>query len=97
MLDGNFGDYNAISCLSLYVFTKKLRLPTCNLFSDLMLVYKLYMSDIRFIVRRICLALIFIIFIVNSCLYYTACYHKWKQTVPNKLKGKVSLLLMARN
>lgn len=58
MLDGNFGDYNAISCLSLYVFTKKLRLPTCNLFSDLMLVYKLYMSDIRFIVRRICLSLI---------------------------------------
>lgn len=58
MLDGNFGDYNTISCLSLYVFTKKLRLPTCNLFSDLMLVYKLYMSDIRFIVRRICLALI---------------------------------------
>lgn len=47
--------YLAYHCMCLL---KKLRLLTCNLFSDLMLVYKLYMSDIRFTVRRICLTLI---------------------------------------
>lgn len=60
-------------------------------------MYKLCVSDIRFIVRRMCLVLVLSFSSLTlSSIVQLNCYHKWKQTVPNKLKEKVSVLWVTR-